>query len=342
MKLLILGGTVFLGKHLVEAARARGHELTLFNRGRSRPDAFSDVTQLHGDRATDLNLLAGQTWDAVIDTSGYIPRIVRASAEALQALAPHYTFISSISVYADTASIGIDETSAVGTLSDEAVAAATGNDKITGENYGPLKALCEAEVTRVYGDHALVIRPGLIVGPDDPTDRFTYWPHRIAQGGDVLGPGGPDWVTQVIDVRDLAEWTIRMVEAGAHGVFNATGPETPLKFGDIVQASAQAAADAAEPAPPANLVWVDEQWLLDQQVAPWSDLPLWIPTMDPSMAGFSQISIAKATTAGLMFRDIGQTIRDTLYWDRTRGDVTLRAGLTRDREAELLAKWRTK
>ena len=215
MHILILGGTRFVGRHLVNVALARNHTVTLFNRGKTDAGLFPNVEQIHGDRANadDLAQLQNRSWDAVIDTCGYAPNIVRFSAEALQDKTQHYTFISSISVYANTRVAGITEDYPVGALNNEAANAIKANEDVTGETYGPAKALCEQVVLHTFPGNSLVIRPGLIVGPNDVTDRFTYWPQRVAQGGLVLAPGSPDWVTQVIDVRDLAEWTIGMIEA---------------------------------------------------------------------------------------------------------------------------------
>jgi 2'-hydroxyisoflavone reductase len=335
MKILLIGGTRFVGRHLVDVALARGHSVTLFNRGKSNAELFPNVGQTRGDRANadDLARLQSQTWDAVIDTCGYAPNIVRLSAQALRDYAKHYTFISSISVYADTRVAGIIEDHPVGTLSEEAANAIQKNEDVTGETYGPAKALCEQEVLRAFPNSALVIRPGLIVGPNDPTDRFSYWPVRVAQGGDVLAPGSPDWVTQVIDVRDLAEWTIRRVEAQQTGIYQATGPEHELTFGELLLTCQQAS--SAQP----EVVWANEQWLLNQNVAPWSDLPLWIPTTDPDYVGFSRMNCARAIASGLRFRPIAETVRDTLAWHATRGEVDRKAGLSKARETELLAKW---
>src|SRR5579863_2076845 len=224
MKLLILGGTVFLGRSIVEAALSRGHEVTLFNRGLHNPDLFPEVEKIRGNRNEDISLLqeGDRHWDATIDTSGYVPRAVQASAEALVGRVHHYTFISSISVFADFSKDGIDEQSPVGTLEDETV------EEVTNESYGPLKALCEQAAERAMPGRVLVVRPGLIVGPNDVTDRFTYFPYRVAQGGEMLAPGEPEQQTQFIDVRDLAEWIVRMVEAGKTGTYNATGPDYAL------------------------------------------------------------------------------------------------------------------
>jgi 2'-hydroxyisoflavone reductase len=337
MHILILGGTRFVGRHLVNVALARNHTVTLFNRGKTDAAIFPDVEQIHGDRASaaDLAQLQGRSWDAVIDTCGYIPGMVRLSAQALKDQTAHYTFISSISVYADTRVAGITEDYPVGTLSDEAASAITTHEGVTGETYGPLKALCEQEVLRAFPAKSLVIRPGLIVGPNDATDRFTYWPQRVANGGAVLAPGSADWVTQVIDVRDLAEWTMGRVEAQQAGIYQATGPAHELTFGALLLTCQQASNSKAD------IVWVDEQWLLTQNVAPWSDLPLWIPMSDPDYTGFSRMNCAKAIATGLRFRPIAQTVRDTLAWHATRNVTELKAGLKPERENELLAKWRS-
>lgn len=328
MRILILGGTVFLGRALVEAALARGHNLTLFNRGKSNPDLLPHVEQLHGDRATDLHPLQGRYWDAVIDTCGYVPRIVRLSAEGLAPAAGHYTFISSLSVYADTSQPGVDESAPVGTLNDETV------EQVTGETYGPLKALCERAVEQSMPGRALIIRPGLIVGPYDPTDRFTYWPHRVAQGGEVLAPGRPARPIQFIDVRDLAEWTLSMVEANQTGVYNADGPAQPLPM-DVLLNTCRAVSGSD-----ARFTWVSEDFLAGQKVEGWSQMPLWVPESDPSNAGFFAFDNRKALAAGLDFRPLAETVRATLEWDAMRpNDHAWRAGIPREREAELLAAY---
>lgn len=322
MKILILGGTVFLGRHIVEGALHRGHELTLFNRGQHNPQLFPDVPRIHGDRDGGLEPLAGKQWQAVIDTCGYLPRVVRASAEFLAVSVEHYTFISTISVYAEPLLPGTDESAAVGKLKNKH------DEEITGKTYGPLKALCEQAVLKTYPRRGLVIRPGLIVGPHDPSDRFTYWPVRVARGGEVLAPGKPERQSQFIDVRDLADWTLDMVERRASGTYNATGPADPLTLGSLLEICRQVSGSDA------RFTWVSDEFLLQHKVAPYTELPLWMPEAE---AAWEMVSIQKALAAGSKFRPLEQTVRDTLEWDRTRpADVPRRNGLTPQREAELL------
>jgi 2'-hydroxyisoflavone reductase len=330
MHLLILGGTVFLGKHLASAALARGHRVTLFNRGKHNPDLFPEAEKLRGDRTqpSDLDVLKGRKFDAAIDTCGYVPRIVRHSAEILADTVERYCFISSVSVYKDFKTPDQDESAPVDTLEDTAI------EEVTGETYGPLKALCETAVETALPSRTLNIRPGLIVGPDDPTDRFAYWPHRIAQGGEVLAPGKPDMLTQFIDVRDLAEWNLHLLEQGKTGVYNATGPEYPLTFGSMLEVCREVSGSRAE------LTWVEDSFLETEEVQPWSELPLWIPESQ-DMPGFSRISIAKAEGDGLTFRPLAETVRDTLAWDSGRPQEGVwKNTLTRQRETALLEKWR--
>jgi len=327
VRLLILGGTVFVGRHIVRAAQERGHEVTLFNRGQSNPDLFPGVEQLRGDRDGDLSALDGGRWDAVVDTGGYVPRVVRASAERLAGNVDHYTFISSLSVYSDFSAEGLVESSPVATIEDPAV------EEVTGETYGPLKALCEQVVQEVYGDGALVVRPGLIVGPHDPTDRFTYWPVRVARGGDVLAPGAPERPVQFIDARDLAAWSVRMIEEGRSGIYNATGPEGGLPMGEVLAACRRVSESDA------RFLWVDGDFLLERDVQPWSEMPLWLTGEDA--VGFGSVNVEKAVADGLRFRPLGETAGDTLAWARQRpADHEWRAGLNAEREAELLEAWR--
>lgn len=328
MKLLLLGGTVFLGRQLVEVALARGHSVTVFNRGRTNPELFPEAEKLRGDRSSgDLAALTGRNWDAVLDTSGYVPRVVGASAERLAERVAHYTFISTESVYADFRTPGLNESYPVGQLADEST------EEVTGETYGPLKALCERAVEAALPGRSLIVRPGLIVGPHDPTDRFTYWPARAARGGEVLAPGRSASPVQFIDVRDLAAWAINLVEKHETGIFNADGP--PHTLGELLETSRVASGSDA------RLTWVNEEFLAQHNVAPWSELPLWVPESDPDLAGFASISIEKALRAGLTHRPLADTVRDTLAWAATRpADHHWRAGLTPEREAELLEHWK--
>lgn len=326
MQLLIMGGTRFLGRALVEAALVAGHKVTLFNRGQSHPDLFPDLEQLRGDRDGGLDALQGRRWDAVIDTCGYVPRIVRASAELLATAVDHYTFISTISVYADFSTIGIDEQSPLATMADETV------EEINGETYGPLKVLCEQAVDVAMGMQSLHVRSGLIVGPHDPTDRFTYWPVRVARGGEILAPGNPDQAVQFIDVRDIAEWTIQATERHLTGPYNVTGPDHRLTMHTLLETCQQVSQSDA------SCVWVDEKVLLENDVVPFSEMPLWVPA---EMAGFGTVNCGKALGKGLRIRPLTTTIHDTLTWHTTRpADYQWRAGLTPEREAELITAWR--
>jgi 2'-hydroxyisoflavone reductase len=330
MRLLILGGTVFLGRHLVEAALARRHAVTIFTRGQRNPDLYPEVEKLRGDRDGDLAALEGRTWDAAIDTSGYVPRIVRASAELLAANVGHYTFISSLSVYGDTRTPGMDESTPIAELTEP------GSEEVQ-KHYGPLKALSEQAAEAAMPGCTLSIRAGLIVGRYDPTDRFTYWPRRVARGGDVLAPGRPDRFVQFIDARDLAEWTIAMAERGVAGVFNATGRHDTTTMAGLLEACKEVAGSDA------GFVWVPDEFLEEQGAGPWMELPLWIPETNAEMAGFLRASSEKAIAEGLTFRPLSDTVRDTLAWDRTRPpDTEYRAGMKHEREAAILEAWRAR
>jgi 2'-hydroxyisoflavone reductase len=328
MKILILGGTVFLGYHLVQSARKAGHEITIFSRGKTNPDLFPEVEKLVGDRDGDLTALVGRRWDAVIDTSGYIPRVVRDSVNLLANTTDHYTFISSISVYRDFLIPGVHELSPTIELEDPSI-------EDVSVAYGGLKALCEQEVQSGMPGRALLIRPGLIVGPQDPTDRFTYWPARISKGGSVLAPGDPDANVQFIDVRDLAEWTIRMVEARQTGVYNATGPDYPLTMQSFLDQCRKVTNSNA------HLTWVNNEFLLQQGAGPWIELPLWIPGVGETEKAIYMLSVyvEKAIAEGLTFRPLKETIQDTLEWDLTRLNTSRKAGMALDREARLLDQW---
>lgn len=327
MKLLILGETVFLGRALVDAALARGHEVTLFNRGISSPEAYPGLRQVHGDRDGGLSALGDERFDAVIDTCGYVPRIVRQSAAYFAARAGHYTFISTISVFANFRQRGMDESAPTGHLDDESL------EEVTGDSYGPLKALCEAAAEEEMPGRTLSVRPGLIVGPFDPSDRFTYWPVRVAEGGEVLAPESPGYGVQIIDVRDLAAWNIEMVERGVTGVFNATGPERELTLGEVLERAKEVSKSDA------TFTWASKEFLLVQKVTPWVEMPLWVADDGGAMAGFSAINCSKAIGQGLRFRQLDETIVATLAWARERPKGTPKAGLARDRERAILAAW---
>jgi 2'-hydroxyisoflavone reductase len=333
LRILILGGTGFLGPQLVEVAQARGHTLTLFNRGKTRPGLFPNVEKRHGDRdptkGEGLKELEQGEWDAVVDTSGYVPRIVGASAQLLAPRVGHYVFISSISVYGDTRTPP-DESTPVATTPDPTV------EEIRGDTYGALKALCEQAAEKALPGRTTVIRPGLIVGPDDPTDRFTYWPVRVARGGEVMAPGDGQDPVQVIDARDLAAFAIRLVEQKVYGTFNATGPEGGLPMKAFLEQVRQGTGGDA------RFTWVGTDFLEQQQVAPWSDMPVWVPRTGDT-AGMGQTRVAKAIAAGLTFRPLTDTARDTLAWFKTlppERQAKLRNGLAAERETKVLAAWR--
>lgn len=324
MNILILGGTVFLGRHLVKSSLSRGHSVTLFNRGQHNPELFPEIEKIKGDRTVSLDSLKGRKFDAVIDTCGYFPRAVKMSAEFLKDSADHYTFISSISVYKDFSKKGLDENSETGKIGDESI------EEVTGESYGPLKVLCENAVAAIYKDKALNIRPGLIVGENDPSDRFTYWVHRINEGGKFLAPDGKNSNVQFIDVKDLADWTVVMAEEKKSGVYNATGPDHKLSFEKFITTCQEVSANNSE------IILASEKFIADENVSGWTDLPMWIPEEEE---GINNINISKALKDGLKFRPLKETIIDTLKFDKSRKDHVLRAGLKPDRESELIKKW---
>jgi 2'-hydroxyisoflavone reductase len=323
VRALVLGGTRFVGRHIADAALREGWELTLFNRGRTDPDAFPDARHLVGDRDGDLEALAGGKWDVVVDTCGYVPRIVRASAEVLSARTARYIYISSGSAYADKSRPGLTEEAALASLDDPA-------SEDVDAHYDGLKAACETVVREVMVERAVIVRPGLIVGPHDPTNRFTYWVTRIARGGDVLAPEPRDQPVQVIDARDLAGFVLRLA-VGGNGLYNAVGDVATMASTLTTIAEAT---DAA-----ARLHWVGEDRLLAAGLEPWSDVPLWLaPGRDPAYAGFLAMSNARARAAGLELRPLAETVRDTLGWARTApAPIGPVAGLDPDVEQRLLA-----
>jgi 2'-hydroxyisoflavone reductase len=328
MKFLILGGTIFLGRHIIEAAIESGHDITLFNRGQHNTALYPDLEKLRGDRDGELDALKGRTWDTVVDTCGYVPRLVRDSAFLLADAVDHYTFVSTLSVYNDFRERGLREDAAVGRLEDETIEEVTSGSSST---YGPLKALCEQAAEAMMPGRVLSVRPGLIVGPYDPTDRFTYWPVRVARGGNILAPPIPKASVQFIDGRDLARWIIRMAEHKKTGVYNATGPAELLTFEQLLEACTKTGGNNV------TLVWTSPSFLAAQQVKPWSDLPLWLPE---EMRGLLQVDMTKAISNGLTFRPLSETINDTLAWAQRRPDTYVwQAGLTPEREARILAQW---
>jgi 2'-hydroxyisoflavone reductase len=327
MRILVLGGTGFVGRAFVEEALAAGHEVTLFNRGRTRPELFPRVERIHGDRGADLTALDGRSWDAVFDPSSYVPRVARMSAEAVAAFAPHYTFISSLSAYADESTVGQDESGPLATIDDPTV------EEITGETYGALKVLSEREVQRVHDDRALILRPGFICGPYDNIDRMPYWLRRMDRGGEVLAPERPDFPVQLIDARDIGRFALAMAERREGGVFNLCAPQEPYRFGDLLDAATRAVGGSP------RLTWVSLEFMLEHGLSEWEALPWWVP---PAELAFSRFDASRALAAGLRVRPIEESFRDCWAWDRTRAGEPLRSdrGLPPEREAELLEAWR--
>jgi 2'-hydroxyisoflavone reductase len=336
-RILILGGTGFLGPAIVEHAVGRGHEVTLFNRGRTNADLFPELEQLRGDRNTgELDALRGREFDAVIDTSAYVPGHVTAAAELLKDQVGQYLLISSISVYPSFGEEGgvMSEDGAVAGVPDEVVAEVKTiqeSFRDGGRYYGGFKAMCEAAAEAVMPGRVANIRPGLIVGPRDNSDRFTWWPVRIAKGGEVLAPGEPDQPVQFIDVRDLGEWVVHCAEEGHTGVYNATGFDGVVTMAQVLYGCRCATAR------PVTITWADEDFLGEQKVGPWMQMPLWLPARKNTIA-----SIDRAQAKGLRFRPVADTIRDTLAWaeeEAERRPMFRRTGLPPKREAEVLAAW---
>ena len=329
MSILILGGTGFIGPHMVREALRRGHEVSLFNRGRTNNELFPDLKLFKGDRNNGLQSLEGGTWDVVVDNSGYVPRQVEDSARLLSSVVSHYLYVSTLSVYA-VSPAPITEESPLAIMEDES------GEEVTGETYGPMKALCEQRVTAMLGaDRTTVLRPTYICGPGDRTDRYTYWPVRTMRGGEMLWPGTPTDDIQIIDVRDFANFTVDCLERKIVGTFNTVTPMRSFKMGDLLQDSLAVTGADMKP------VWVDKEFISDNEVAEGGGLPIW-EHPGGEYAVLSLVDGSRAVAAGLKNRPTKETARDTLGWWKTlpadRSDK-LRAGLSADKEAELLRLW---
>ncbi len=334
MRILVLGGTKFVGRALVDAALSANHQITIFNRGKSNPNLFKNIETITGDRDGGLSVLKGLKWDIVIDTCGYVPRIVRQSVELLQDSVERYVFISTLSVYNDEKVSGserICEDSPLKAIKDESL------EEVNAQTYGALKVLCENEVEKCFTERSLHIRPGYIVGPHDPTDRFTYWALRATQGGDALAPNPPKSQMQIVDARDLAAWIIESCERDRRGFFNAVGPDRDLSIKELLDSCVQVA--SKKDLTPANFIWLDEKFLVAHEVGYGSELPL----CSPSAVGKSDDTIfdsSKAISAGLTFRPLTETIDETISWARQRSPKhQMRAGLSPERETQLLKAW---
>jgi len=329
LKLLIMGGTGFIGPHIVAAAVKRGHTITLFNRGKTHPGLFPDLEKLHGDRKTDLSALEGRKWDAVVDTAAYIPGDVTRSATLLAPNVGQYLLVSTVSVYAKLDKPGLDESAPLATTTEPDA------QKVTNENYGALKVLCEKAAEAALPGRVCVIRPGLIVGPGDNSDRFTYWPVRVARGGEVLAPDKPGDFVQFIDARDLADFIVLCLERKTFGTFNADAQAGSITIGALLDTCKKVTKSDAQ------FTWVDPKFLEEQKIGPWADLPVWIPA-EGDDAGFGQVSAAKAKAAGLTYTPLADTVNDTLTWFKTEPaehQAKLKAGLTAEREAAALKAW---
>ncbi|WP_113927658.1 NAD-dependent epimerase/dehydratase family protein [Bacillus sp. P14.5] len=328
MRILLLGGTSFLGKHIAQSAISKGHEVTLFNRGKTNPHLFPEAGKLTGDRESgDLKALEKGEWDVVIDTSGYTPGKVEQTAALLKERIRRYIFISSISVYKDFQKGEAREEDVTGSLENP------DTEEVNGETYGPLKALCEEKLEAILPGKVLNIRPGLIVGPDDTTDRFTYWVKRFSKGGEVLVPGCKERKIQWIDVRDLSQWVILMAEDLETGTYNVTGPKQGYGMKEFVEDLALIAPRDTE------AVWVNDSFLVEREITPFTQLPLWIPVNEKYPDGFILADYSRSLKKGLVLRHPRETIEDTLSWLQSHGPEELKAGLTEETEASLLKSW---
>ena len=333
LRILILGGTGFTGPHQIRYALERGHHVTIFNRGKTDPttneEIFDRVEQLTGDRDNDLKALETGEWDAVIDNSASIPRWVRQSANLLKDRVELYLFTSSLSVHSDASEPGLTEDAPVATIDDPTV------EEITGETYGPLKVLCEKETRAAFPNGAIIVRPHLIVGPGDRSDRWTYWPVRIERGGEVMAPGTPQDPTQYIETRDLAEFDIHLIETRQLGTYSAVGPLARLSMAELLYGMRAVVSNEV------SFTWVDADFLAAHDVAPWRHMTAWVPPRGDS-AGFCQFDNSRAVAAGLTFRPLAVTALDTLDWWKTLPEerrAKPRAGLEPERETEVLAAW---
>jgi 2'-hydroxyisoflavone reductase len=324
VKVLVIGGTQFFGRAFVEQAARAGHDVTVFHRGESEPDGLGDVEHVHGDRRRGIDALRGRSWDAALDTCAFVPRVVRELADALGDGVGHYTFVSSLSVHPDDLPIGATEETPIHQppFPD--------TEEVTDGTYGPLKVASEEAAREAFPGRALVIRPGYIVGPNDPTDRFTFWVRRAAAGGEMLAPGPADVPVQGIDARDLAAFVLARIEAGDVSTYGVVGPGEPATFGDVLE-SAKAAGRADT-----IFTWVDEAFVAGLG----DERETWFPMWHPELPGFHAYDASRATAAGLRPRSFAETIADTLAWDRDRGSPPLKAGLPPEKERDLLEEWR--
>jgi 2'-hydroxyisoflavone reductase len=326
VKLLVIGGTRFVGRAFVEQAVRHGHDVAVFHRSVSEPEGFPSVEHLHGDRDGQLGPLRGRSWDAVLDTCAYVPRAVREAAAVLRDTAGHYTLVSSLSVHPDDMPAGSTEQAAIYRPPFPQT------ETITDQTYGPLKVACEDEARAAFGDRCLIIRPGYIVGPHDPSDRFTFYLRRAAGGGEMAAPGPPDAPLQVVDVRDLAAFMLTRIEAADGGVYGVVGPGEPVVMREVLETARDVAAAGT------TFTWVSQEFLnaVGEQAQEW--FPMW----EPQFPGVHTYDAARAVAAGLRYRPFAQTVADTLAWDQQRGQPDLRTGLSAEKERELLASWHSR
>jgi 2'-hydroxyisoflavone reductase len=327
MDILVIGGTKFVGRHLVEAALARGHTVTLFNRGQTAPGLFDAVQEIHGDRDGGIEALGNRGFDAVIDTSGYVPRVVAQSVNHFKDRTGRYLFVSSVSVYPDSAPTPVSEDTGLLELTEP-------DSEDVMKHYGALKAVCENVVTNGFGETATIVRPGIVIGPHDPTNRFTYWVTRISRGGTVLGPEPRDQPSQLMDARDLGAFMVDLIEHDVGGTFNATAPETARSLEGTLQIIKEATESDA------HIEWVDARFLQEHEIEPWTRLPLWLPEEEGN--SLMQADISAALGKGFAYRDLGDSAVDTLRWARGTEAPPGDAGLDPAHESMLLKEWATR